>query len=479
MYPRKIVHAFLIISEVIVASMFITFFCCGNALKFNHLIWIGSKTLTIQNILKDNMNNKYPLKSILSFENLNSTLDMNYDYLLNHSTKTNCEPNFKKCGILDTYENIMCIPETESCPINEIIIDLKDKYEEYINKGFKYTKISKIPNNYYLYYTNKSVDKEIIVNLIFSEESPKYITEQNLIIDCEEYQDYLSKTTVSSGRFTYFGGGGGGGGGGFGIGGGGGYWRNLEMLQGEDKINKYFNKKFSEDKNIDKYYKKIYDNLYIKNYIGFESHEQMDFFMNYDFRTLFFRRFPNYTSFIFAIVGFIVFFILICFSLCRFTYKDRDNNVPDPSDPGAVLCSKIAVSFFYLNVFIGFFVYFLYAYFKIYKNKQFQIIKKINSDDFIKDFIDEICERAKNKPLILSSIILFSISFFFFILAWLVRPIHLAYLKCTQKKTKSESYPEIKSDNNIKDVETKDIKIINIAHNNKNIINTKNESEEK
>ena len=288
MHPRKIVHLFLLISEIIIFSIFIAFFCCGNAFKYNQLIWIGSKTLTIQSILKDNMNNKYPLTSILSFENLNSTLDMNYDYLLNHSTKTNCESNFKKCGILDTYENIMCIPETESCPINEIIIDLEDKFEEYINKGFKYTKISKIPNNYYLYYTNNSIDKEIIVYLNFSEEIPKYITEQNLIVDYDEYHDYLSKTSMGSGsgsgynHFSGFGGGSGGGGGGFGIGGGGGYWRNLEMLsgEGEEKINKYFNKKFSEDKNKDKYYKKIYDNLYIKNYIGFESHEQMEFFMN-------------------------------------------------------------------------------------------------------------------------------------------------------------------------------------------------------
>ena len=138
MHPRKVVHLFLLISEILIASIFITFFCCGNALKFNQLIWIGSKTLTIQNILKNNMNNNYPLKSIQSIENLNLTLDKNYDYLLNHSTKTNCEINFKQCGILDTYGNIMCIQENESCPINEIIIDLEDKYEEYLNKDFEF-----------------------------------------------------------------------------------------------------------------------------------------------------------------------------------------------------------------------------------------------------------------------------------------------------------------------------------------------------
>lgn len=352
MHPRKIVLLFLLISETIILSIFITFFCCGNAYNYyKHLIWIGSKTLTIQNLLKNNRNNTYPLKSIESIENLNSVLDENYEYLLNHSTKTNCESNFKKCGILDTYGNIMCIEENEPCPVNEIIIDLVDKYEEYMNKGFKFTKISKIPKNYYLYYTNKSIDKEIIVSLIYSEENPKYIKEDNLIFDYEKYWKYLSDTTTKSGNsFTYvsFGNGGGG----SGIGGGGGYWRNLEEIYGNEKINKYFYKKMSEDKNIDKYYKKIYKNLYIKNYIGFESHEQMDFFMNYDFRTLFFKCFPNIESFNYAIFDFIAFFILIAFSICRFMYKDHNINMPDPSDPFSITSSQVGVSFIYLTIYL-------------------------------------------------------------------------------------------------------------------------------
>ena len=484
MHPRKIVHLFLLISEIMIASIFITFFCCGNAYNYKQLLWIGSKTLTIQNILKNNMNNSYPLKSIQSFEKLNSRFDKNYDYLLKHSTKTNCELNFKRCGILDTYGNIMCIEEKESCPINEIIIDLKDKYEEYITKGFEFTKISKIPNNYYLYYTNKSIDKEIIVNLIYSEEEPKYIKEDNLVFDFEKYSEYLSATTTKSSGNSYFigisfgGGSSGGGGGGYGIGGGGGYWRNLEILEGEEKINKFFDNKISEDKNIDNYYKKIYENLYIKNYIGFESYEQMDFFMNYDFRKLFFRRFPNLTSFNFTILSFIVFFILIVFSICRFMYEDKNINEPDPSDPGAVTCSKLAVSFFYLAIFIGFFIYFLYAYFKIYKNKQFEIIKNIRADNFIKDFIDEIYERAKSKSLILSSIILFSISFFFFILTWLVRPVHLVYLKYKQNKIQITRNLDKKDEKIINDLESKDIKIINNEENSNNIINNKNNDEE-
>ena len=46
---------------------------------------------------------------------------------LNDSTKDLCKDGFKKCKILDTYGNIMCLENNLSCPINEIIIDNKKK----------------------------------------------------------------------------------------------------------------------------------------------------------------------------------------------------------------------------------------------------------------------------------------------------------------------------------------------------------------
>ena len=232
----------------------------------------------------------------------------------------------------------------------------------------------------------------------------------------------------------------------------------------------------NEKKNIDKYYKKIYDNLYIKNYIGFESVEQMDIFMNTDFRKLFFKNYPNFVGFIFAVISFIIFFFLSVFSFCRFMYKDRNINQPDPSNPVDVACSKIVVAFCYLSVFMGFFIYSLYAFVIIYKNKQFEIIKNINSDDFIKDFIDEICSRVKNK-LLLSSIILFSISFIFFILSWLVRLIHLAYFQNTQKEEKKENPAQMIKRDIIKDFESNEVKINNVTNNNKNIDNTGNNTD--
>ena len=156
-------------------------------------------------------------------------------------------------------------------------------------------------------------------------------------------------------------------------------------------------------------------------------------------------------------------------------YEDKNIN---ESDPDAAIGPKLIVSFFYLTIFIGFFIYFLYAYFKIYNNKQFEIIKNIKADNFIRDYLDEINERAKNKSLILSSIISFSISFFFFILTWLVRPIHLAYLKRSQNKTQIKKKLDIKDDKNINDLESKDIQIINVVRNYNNIFNIKGDIEE-
>ena len=141
-------------------------------------IWMFSKIEIFNNILSDNIYN-FP---ILNFtKDLKAIyLNYNYEFLLNHSTNNICEDGFKKCGILDTFGNIMCLENNLPCPINEIIIDNKEKEREYINKGFYSLELNEIKN---LFYTNNSIDKEIIIELKYSETQPKLITEENLIID--------------------------------------------------------------------------------------------------------------------------------------------------------------------------------------------------------------------------------------------------------------------------------------------------------
>ena len=56
----------------------------------------------------------------------------NYIYYLNLSVGEgeNCPLNYKKCGYLDTLNNIMCIEEELDCPINKIIINNNSNYNE-------------------------------------------------------------------------------------------------------------------------------------------------------------------------------------------------------------------------------------------------------------------------------------------------------------------------------------------------------------
>ena len=123
MVPRNYVHLLLILSELLImASMIIIIFKYYYR-DWNKEIWIGSKILTMKNIMKDNNNNNlYPL---LSYDT-NANYKYSYYYLLQHSGKY-CEVNYKKCGILDTYGNIMCIPKEDECPINDIIVDFLQK----------------------------------------------------------------------------------------------------------------------------------------------------------------------------------------------------------------------------------------------------------------------------------------------------------------------------------------------------------------
>ena len=84
----------------------------------------------------------------------------NYEYLLEYS-RENCEENYKKCGILDTLGNIMCIPKEEKCPINDIKVDLASNYNDYISQGYKMAHLENLTEEYSLYYTNMKTDREI------------------------------------------------------------------------------------------------------------------------------------------------------------------------------------------------------------------------------------------------------------------------------------------------------------------------------
>ena len=50
-----------------------------------------------------------------------------------------------------------------------------------------------MPENYLLYYTNNSIDKNIILQILNSNENPKYITVENFIFKNKTYDKYGEK----------------------------------------------------------------------------------------------------------------------------------------------------------------------------------------------------------------------------------------------------------------------------------------------
>ena len=221
MKPRQIVHSLLILSEAIIISCCLIMIIKYDRTSKKEKVWMGSKILTIEKEIKKNNYELFPLLSI-DLDGKTTEYKKNYESLLVHSCEI-CEENYKKCGILDTLGNIMCIPKEEECPINDIKVDLASNYNNYISQGYKMAHLENLTEEYSLYYTNMKTDREIIVKMFFSDEIPRYINKNNFIFDEDTYKSLMVSSRGGGGGYVVgiFGGGGSGGGGGGGFGGGG------------------------------------------------------------------------------------------------------------------------------------------------------------------------------------------------------------------------------------------------------------------
>ena len=96
--PRKYVHMLLILSELILIACSITMIVLYKSREWNEIIWMGSKTFTVDELMKINNEESYPILHIYkdgSIENYSE----NYASLLAHSAHSGeeCETNYKKC----------------------------------------------------------------------------------------------------------------------------------------------------------------------------------------------------------------------------------------------------------------------------------------------------------------------------------------------------------------------------------------------
>ena len=421
MAPRQYVHGLLILSEAIIISCCLIMIIKYDRTGWDKKIWMGSKILTLEKEMKFN---NYELFPILSIDSDNNKIgyNQNYEFLLKNSIK-NCGNNYyKKCGILDTYGNKMCIPNDDECPINEILVDLETNKDDYKLQGYQIAYFDNLTEGYVIYYTNTKTDNPIISKIKFSDEIPKIINKDNFIFDEDLYESSISSSGGSDGYYYgggYDGGGfgGGGGGGGGGVGSGGGGFRNLDEEYGDSDMTEYIYQKFNEEINIDKSYKKVYNNLYVGNYIGYADINNMNNYNDMDLYESYLTVFPNLTADVFCYFSIIVNIALIIYSIIRFCHKDTPN---EGFDSCTVLFAKLCIIIPYLIIFIGYFIYIIYEYFNIYKKRDPEELIKVKADIFIENFLSEIYDRHLKEVFILVIIILFSCSMLIFLVAWIL-----------------------------------------------------------
>ena len=353
----------------------------------NRKIWIGSKILTLKELIPINNKQIYPIVDI----HLNGTFvnyKENYESLLKHSYKNCEEKNYKKCGILDTLGNIMCIPEEDECPINDLVIDERSKKDEYINKSYKVGYLNNITQNYYIYYRNDQIDKEIIAKIKASNETPRYIDEDNLVFDNDTFLDYYYYYPWSSSDndndydydppdwdYDYD------------------YYQRINQnnslrkldeqgIFGNENINVYVRNRFKDEINIDKTFRNISDNIFVGNYIGFNNSNNLNDYNNFELYDLYFIIFPNKASYVFCFICSILYFLFTLMCILDILAKLRDEEKDN-----MIIYTPFLLFYFYLIFFIGFFSYILYEYYNIYKDRRPFDLKKVKVDSFLEDLL--------------------------------------------------------------------------------------------
>ena len=392
MFPiNKYSHLFYMISEFILAAMTLVFFIFGIKLKKNkkEIVWICSKIETVNKILE---NNSFitPITNF-SLENSNDTKRMNDNYTYNILSSFidkngKCKNGYSQCGILDSYGNIMCIPDNQKCPINNIEFN-------YNNKNDKTTFI----------LSNTKINNSIIIYITLNNDT-KYINELNFILDSDSFKYYYKVVYNSTINFY-----------------------------GNNAIKNYIKEKFKEKNNIDKNFKEV-GKLYYRNYIGFKNSEDILFLMKEkdNLKRLYKVDFPNIPSTVMAIISLITLLVLIIVSLTKFFAVEKRKNkyVKYPE-----LKSKLAITGIYLAIFIGYLTYLIYICVKLSKNNRCCKLKKIKSEEFIQNHIKEICDVIILKGRInISGLVILPFSLIVFIIGLSFEELYLLWLKINGRR---------------------------------------------
>lgn len=81
-----------------------------------------------------------------------------------------CPKGKKQCGILDSLGNILCLNETEACPLNDILIDNKESKDGY--------KSEKLNEGKFIHFINESTTKHLISDFsVFYQDKPCFYSQ--------------------------------------------------------------------------------------------------------------------------------------------------------------------------------------------------------------------------------------------------------------------------------------------------------------
>ena len=412
-------------------------------------IYYSSKILTIKNIVLTNHKSEILLDFSPSGEPIGLTTS--YKNLLKLVKNNKCEENYRPCGILDTYGNLLCIDESFSCPINKYKVDIISKRNDYLSRGYKTVPLSNLTYNHQFFFANFFPEGITGVIIIKDEDEPKYLTTSNFIVDYELYKYYFGDlkliedlasifdnsndnkkneddddeedkdslkivVQISSDKDndnddidTEL----------IGIG----AKAFLVLLSDEynkrlDKFKKFIEEKIyeNEEENIDKYIEHIGDNFYVKNYIGFKSPQDINKFTKFNYDIIK-KTFPNTIASIFAIIGVcLIGLILIIFLILFFTLKKKKNELC--TNPFVKLLFDLPVFYPYV---IGFIIYSAYTYSQFNKNEKLNDLKSIESDEFIKNFIKEFIYKCQeNNTIMLCTIIIMGSASFLNLVSFII-----------------------------------------------------------
>ena len=161
-------------------------------------------------VKEGNVTIKYDQKSFTKIFNhklFYNENDKNYfDYKNKYAIDSgnNCPEDYQKCGILDSSNRILCLPNNEDCPLNGFGLSLSasdSKYEGYESKEV----IDSISGTiYYIYYTNNNSAGHIITEFKLSHGRPCALSSEKNWVKYynNEVEEYGCKTKINGNLYS-------------------------------------------------------------------------------------------------------------------------------------------------------------------------------------------------------------------------------------------------------------------------------------